>query len=135
MFHDLPEDLATHLLLHWVKVSVVDLGRMDVAYCNHSLRNDWLHLLPRVRLTEVTTKSCFGAFILWLHSRNVHFDKIVVVAGDGVDGEFPPQTLLLPTCASIKITGGTGEYKGNNASHFRTIPIAHQYRLWCQCEE
>lgn len=91
MLHDLPHDIAAMVLDEFCELSFGrQLCALDVAYCNHSFRSDWLLLLAQLPpIEESDVKQSLQTFLLWVECRKVRvkglwLDLALVNELDGV---------------------------------------------------
>lgn len=84
MAHVLPEDLTVVLLSEWLKVGLIALSQLDVAWCNHSTRSNWLQVLTQIRTSgyEEHIRTPIGILAIWLQSRNVNISHLQIQLDD-----------------------------------------------------
>lgn len=100
LLDQLPQDLWLLLFKEWLNVRLIDISNLDVAICSHSLRMEWLPLVPRLRVEEDTTRRPIGNFLAWMQNRKAHLDKILVDMR--MLESFCPNAFVLPATQFMK---------------------------------
>lgn len=86
MFAHLPHDLIKHIFRIYLEIIPKDIALLDIVVCNHTLRVDFLSLLPQLILEprrtrggdQLTEVKQLGCYFNWISSRGLHVPKVVV---------------------------------------------------------
>lgn len=79
MLLDLPQDISFTILGDWLGAGVRQLSVLDVAFCNHSIREDWLLTLPHFKLKHMSFALSLYPLLAWLYKRRVYFVAATVL--------------------------------------------------------
>lgn len=112
MLDRLPTDLSRYLISEYLQFELKHLTPVDVAFCSHKRRADWLTLLGQLKDVRVTTGQrllwhirTLNGLLEWVASRGVHVTDLKIAAQALTSGQLTiSQPLLSVEC--LQITSG-----------------------------
>lgn len=105
MFATLPEDITKAIIIEWLNTNGEALSTLDVAYCGHNTRREWLNLLPCLTLANPPIKQALDAFLAWVNTRKLKMDAITVdLSSVSVLDRSELLPFIFPTVATVQLT-------------------------------
>lgn len=99
-FTALPQDFVLAILENWLSICPWEIARLDVAFCNHSMRASILTLLATVRVNEehplaiLKQITHISEYATWIAARSIRINKMIL--------KYPCQRICSPPLPGIR---------------------------------